>query len=85
MPDLPLIPRMDKTLHPCLQKDIEKQKDIFQQVLRNKWCFQKSTKTKMTAMPRSIDLKPPRTIFIGTSIKIEGLGTNRYSIMHPYF
>ena len=34
-----------------------------QQVLRNKWCFPKNAKTKMTAMPRSIDLKAPRTIY----------------------
>ena len=42
------------------QKNIEKSKNpTCQQVLRKKWI-----KTKMTALARSIDLKPPRTIFI---------------------
>ena len=45
----------------------------------------KKTKTKMTAMQKSIDLKHPRTIFIEQSIKIKGLGKNGGSIMHPYF
>ena len=35
-------------------------------------------------MQRSIDLKPPRTIFYWQIDKNEGIGENRFSIMHPY-
>ena len=58
MPDLPSIPRIDMTLHLFLQKIIEIQKHTSQHVLRTEWMFpktKKNTKTKMTAMPKSID------------------------------
>ena len=35
---------------------------------------QRSAKTKMTTMPRSIDSKPPGPFLIAKSIKIEGSG-----------
>ena len=86
MPGLPFIHRMDMTLHPFWQNIFEKYKFQHPSKFWEKLiCFQTNTKTKMAALARSIDSKPPRTIFIEKSINIEGLGKNRGSIMHPYF
>ena len=72
MPDLRSIPRMDRTLHPCLIKLIGKfKRPTSQQVLeRNNDAFkkqQKTNKVKMTAMPKSIDSQHPSTNFIEQS------------------
>ena len=65
MPDLQLIPRMDEILHPFLQTTTRKKtnKTTSQHFSRKQMdVSQKNTKTKMTALARSIDLKHPRTI-----------------------
>ena len=87
MPDLLVIPRMDKTLHyffrntpwknekPTSQRFLIKQMDVSQKIQRPKW-------------PQCQDLSIPILLFhffIKKSIKIEGLEENRGSIMHPYF
>ena len=55
MPNLPLIPRMEKTLHHVLQKNIKKiQISTSQQVLGRKRIFPKKY-TKMTALAKSIE------------------------------
>ena len=44
--------------------------------------FSKNTKAEMTALARYIDLKPPWTISVDKSNKIQGLGT-KSSFHHP--
>ena len=64
MPDLPLSPRMDKTLHPCWQKNNGNTKNNNPaSFVKKHGCFQKHAKTKMTALARSIDLKRGWTKF----------------------
>ena len=75
MPDLLLIRRMDGNLHQCWQKNIETSRNqTSQQVWKTNWLSQKHTKTKMTAMPKSIDLKPPLTHFHFKIWWIPGIG-----------
>ena len=86
MPDSPVISRMDGTLHPFLQKNIEKSKNNIPSIVyKTNGCFQKNTKTKV---PQWQDLSIPILVLqfcIDKGINIEGLGKNGGSIMHPYF
>ena len=79
MPDLQLILRMDRTVHPCLQKNIENKKKHF---LRNEIDVSpKNKKTKMTAMSRSIDSNTRFTICYWKINENRGIG-KKYGFHH---
>ena len=75
MPDLQLIPRMDELYTHCFQKLIEKTKKKLtsQQVLRKRMDVLKNAKTKMTAMPRSMDSNGRSTILYWQNCKNRGI------------
>ena len=87
MPDSPIIPRMDRTLHQFLQKIIDKsKKPTSQQVLRKN--MDVCQKVQRSKLPHWQNLSIPMLVLqfsIDKIIKIEGLGKNGGSIMHPYF
>ena len=83
--DARFIPRMDFT-HICSKKLWEIQKtNIPSSFEKENGCFPKNTKTKMTAMARSIDSNTRFPICYWKINKNRRIGTNGGSIMHPYF